>query len=154
MRCKLHARHEQKRADYVLYYKPNIPLAVIEAKENKLSVGVGMQHGIEYVDTLGVPFVFSSNGDAFLMHDRTGLFGQTGRRARSSISAYISSPDRTSDLVKNLLKILISANYLLYTSLETLGHIAQLSYSHAGFGVTKLNALECPNGKTDKGNLT
>ncbi|MBX9637477.1 EcoAI/FtnUII family type I restriction enzme subunit R [Nitrosomonas sp.] len=73
VRGKLHTRGEQKRADYILYFKSNIPLAVIEAKENNYSVGSGMQQALNYADTLGVPFVFSSNGDGFLMHDRTGL---------------------------------------------------------------------------------
>jgi type I restriction enzyme R subunit len=73
VRGKLHARGELKRADYILYYKSNIPVAVIEAKENGHSVGAGMQQALNYAETLGVPFVFSSNGDAFLMHDRTGL---------------------------------------------------------------------------------
>lgn len=73
VRGKLHTRGQQKRADYVLYYKSNIPIAVIEAKENNLSVGAGMQQALNYAETLDVPFVFSSNGDAFLMHDRTGL---------------------------------------------------------------------------------
>ena len=77
VRGKLHTRGEQKRADYILYYKPNIPLAVIEAKENGHSVGAGMQQALNYAETLGVPFVFSSNGDAFLMHDSTGLAGKT-----------------------------------------------------------------------------
>lgn len=73
VRGKLHTRGKQKRADYVLYYKSNIPIAVIEAKENNLSVGSGMQQALDYAETLDVPFVFSSNGDAFLMHDRTGI---------------------------------------------------------------------------------
>ncbi|PPD55078.1 MAG: restriction endonuclease [Methylotenera sp.] len=73
VRGKLHARGEQKRADYILYYKSNIPIAIIEAKDNSYSVGAGMQQGLNYAETLGIPFVFSSNGDAFLLHDRTGL---------------------------------------------------------------------------------
>lgn len=77
VRGKLHTRGEQKRADYVLYYKANIPLAVIEAKVNGLSVGAGMQQALNYAEALAVPFVFSSNGDAFLMHDRTGLAEKT-----------------------------------------------------------------------------
>ncbi|NOT13395.1 MAG: DEAD/DEAH box helicase family protein [Methylococcaceae bacterium] len=77
VRGKLHTRGEQKRADYILYYKPNIPLAVIEAKDNTYSVGAGMQQALNYAETLGVPFVFSSNGDAFLLHDRTGLAEKT-----------------------------------------------------------------------------
>jgi len=72
VRGKLHTRGEKKRADYVLYHKKNIPIAVIEAKDNKHTVGDGMQQALNYADTLGVPFVFSSNGDAFLFHDRTG----------------------------------------------------------------------------------
>lgn len=79
VRGKLHARGEQKRADYILYYKSNIPVAVIEAKENGHSVGSGMQQALNYAETLGVPFVFSSNGDAFLMHDRTGLADKVER---------------------------------------------------------------------------
>jgi type I restriction enzyme R subunit len=72
VRGKLHTRGEQKRADYILYYKSNIPLAVIEAKDNSHSVGAGMQQALNYAETLSVPFVFSSNGDGFLFHDATG----------------------------------------------------------------------------------
>ena len=77
VRGKLHTRGEQKRADYILYYKSNIPLAVIEAKDNSHSVGAGMQQALNYAETLAVPFVFSSNGDGFLLHDRTGLADMT-----------------------------------------------------------------------------
>ena len=77
VRGKLHTRGEQKRADYSLYFKSNIPLAVIEAKKNGHSVGSDMQQALNYAETFGVPFVFSSNGDAFLMHDRTGLADKT-----------------------------------------------------------------------------
>lgn len=72
VRGKLHSRGEQKRADYILYYKSNIPIAIIEAKDNTHSVGAGMQQALNYAETLEIPFVFSSNGEAFLMHDRTG----------------------------------------------------------------------------------
>ena len=65
VRGKLHTRGEQKRADYILYHKKNIPIAVIEAKDNKHSVGDGMQQALNYAEALGAPFVFSSNGDAF-----------------------------------------------------------------------------------------
>ena len=66
-------RGVKKRADYILYWKPNIPLAVVEAKDNKHSVAHGMQQGLGYANTLQLPFVFSSNGDAFQFHDRTGM---------------------------------------------------------------------------------
>ena len=71
VRGKLVSRGKQKRADYILYYKNNIPIAIIEAKDNKHSVGAGIQQGIDYAEALDIPFVFSSNGDAFLFHDRT-----------------------------------------------------------------------------------
>src|SRR6266568_1161775 len=72
VRGQLSTRGEPKRADYVLYHKPGIPLAVLEAKDNNHTVGQGMQQALEYATTLDVPFAFSSNGDAFLFHDRTG----------------------------------------------------------------------------------
>ena len=71
VRGKLHTRGEKKRADYILYYKPNIPIAVIEAKDNKHTVGAGMQQALGYAATLDIPFVFSSNGDGFVFHDKT-----------------------------------------------------------------------------------
>ena len=73
VRGKLHSRGEKKRADYILYYKSNIPLAVIEAKDKSHNVGSGIQQALNYAEILNIPFAFSSNGDAFLFHDRTGL---------------------------------------------------------------------------------
>lgn len=72
VRGKLHSRGKGKRADYVLYTKPNQPIALIEAKDQTHSLGAGMQQGLDYAETLDIPFVFSSNGDGFLFHDRTG----------------------------------------------------------------------------------
>ena len=71
-RGKQVVRGERKFADYILYYKPNIPIAVVEAKDNKHPVAKGMQQALGYAETLQLPFVFSSNGDAFHFHDRTG----------------------------------------------------------------------------------
>lgn len=68
-------RGEAKKADYILSYKPNFPLAVIEAKDNNHTVGAGMQQALEYAEILDVPFAYSSNGDAFLEHDRTVTSG-------------------------------------------------------------------------------
>lgn len=72
VRGKLVSRGKGKRADYVLYYKPNIPLALIEAKDNAQPMGAGVQQALEYAETLDIPFVFASNGDGFVFHDRTG----------------------------------------------------------------------------------
>ncbi len=68
---KLHTRGKRKRADYILYYKPNIPIAIIEAKDNRKPVGDGMQQALEYAEILHIPFVFTSNGDSFVFHDKT-----------------------------------------------------------------------------------
>jgi type I restriction enzyme, R subunit len=76
VRGKLVTRGKAKRADYILYYKPNIPIAIIEAKDNNHSVGDGMQHALDHATTLNIPFVFSSNGDGFVFHDRTVLSDQ------------------------------------------------------------------------------
>ena len=75
VRKKLVTRGKRKRADYILYYKSNIPLAIIEAKDNKHSVGAGIQQALQYAEMLDIPFVYSSNGDAFLEHDRTIIEG-------------------------------------------------------------------------------
>ena len=72
VRGKLVARGKKKKADYLLFYKSNIPIAIIEAKNNTYSLGAGMQQGLGYSNTLDIPFVFSSNGDGFLFHDKTG----------------------------------------------------------------------------------
>ena len=72
VRGKLVTRGKAKKADLVLYFKPNIPIALIEAKDNNHSVGDGIQQALDYAETLDIPFVFSSNGDGFVFHDRTG----------------------------------------------------------------------------------
>lgn len=66
-------RNEAKKVDYLLFYKPNLPLAVVEAKDNNHDEGDGMQQAVDYGEHLDVPFVFTSNGDSFVLHDRTGL---------------------------------------------------------------------------------
>ncbi len=86
VRGKLVTRGQAKRADYVLHVKPNIPLAVIEAKDNTHSVGDGMQQALDYAETLNVPFAFSSNGDGFVFHDRTGA--STPREADLALDGF------------------------------------------------------------------
>ena len=75
VRGKVHARGKQKRADYLLYYKPNIPIGVLEAKDNNHTVSAGIQQALGYAQTLDLPFAFSSNGDGFLFHDKTAKAG-------------------------------------------------------------------------------
>lgn len=63
-------RGQKKRADIIIYYKPNIPVAVVEAKDNKHAVGAGMQQALEYANTLDIPVAISSNGDGFVIQYR------------------------------------------------------------------------------------
>ena len=72
VRGKIAVRGKRRRADYLLFYQQNFPLAVVEAKDNTHSPGSGMQQAIAYARALDVPFAFSSNGDAFVFYDLTG----------------------------------------------------------------------------------
>jgi type I restriction enzyme R subunit len=73
---RMTARGKRKFADYILFYRPNVPIAVIEAKDNKHSVRGGIQQALGYANTLDIPFVFSSNGDGFYFHDKTATDGE------------------------------------------------------------------------------
>jgi len=72
VRGKMAARGTPRRADYLLFYQQNLPLAVVEAKDTRHSPGAGMGQALAYAEALDVPFAFSSNGKRFVMHDRTG----------------------------------------------------------------------------------
>ena len=69
-------RGERKRADIIIYYKPNIPVAVVEAKDNNHTVGAGMQQALEYAETLDIPVAISSNGDGFVIQYRKNCGGE------------------------------------------------------------------------------
>ncbi len=85
VRGNLVARGKRKRADYILNYKPNIPIAIIEAKDNKKSMGAGMQQALEYGEILDIPFIYSSNGDGFIEHDNF-----TGKERRLNLEEFPS----------------------------------------------------------------
>lgn len=70
---------QRKRADYILYHKPNVPLAIVEAKANNHNVSAGMDQALDYAAMLDVPFVYTSNGDGFMEHDRTAASGPVER---------------------------------------------------------------------------
>ena len=91
VRGKLASRGKGKRADYILYYKPNIPIALIEAKDNNHAISDGMQQALDYAETLKIPFVFSSNGDGFVLHDRTGASAQ--KESTIGLAAFPSPDD-------------------------------------------------------------
>ena len=71
VRGQLGVRKTVKSADVVLYHTSGRALAVIEAKANKHEIGKGMQQGLDYARLLDVPFIFASNGDGFIFHDKT-----------------------------------------------------------------------------------
>ena len=64
------SRGKGKRADYILSVKANIPIALIEAKENT-HVGAGLQQGLEYAETLDIPW-------SCFPRTATALFFMTG----------------------------------------------------------------------------
>ena len=102
-------RGEQKRVDYLLMYKPNYPIAVVEAKDRKKhpSPGAGLQQGIGYAEDLKVPFAYASNGDAFVEHDMI-----TGKERTLSLDEfptkeqlwerYKQEKDLTSEQIKSI----------------------------------------------------
>ncbi|WP_294364251.1 EcoAI/FtnUII family type I restriction enzme subunit R [uncultured Clostridium sp.] len=114
VRGNLTARGKRKRADYLLFYKPNLPIAIIEAKDNKNSIGSGMQQAIEYAIILDIPFVYSSNGDGFLEHDMA-----TGSERELSMDEFPSSEElwnryrNTKDLTETEEEIITEPYYFM-----------------------------------------
>ena len=62
-------RSTGRKVDYLLFYKPNLPIAIVEAKDNKVSTSHGIQQAIGYATDLDIPFTYSSNGTGFYEHD-------------------------------------------------------------------------------------
>jgi type I restriction enzyme R subunit len=112
VRGQMAGRGAKKRADYLLYYPANQPIAVIEAKDNNHSVGAGIQQALAYAEALQVPFVFSSNGDGFLFHDKSGTYAQVEQQL--SLNAF-PSPEELWQHYKQA-KDLQSVNQDLLTS--------------------------------------
>ena len=110
VRKKMVTRADRKRADYILYYKANIPIAIIEAKDNKHSIGAGMQQGLNYGEILDIPFIYSSNGDSFLEHDRTI---QDGTVERELALNKFPSPEELWDRYKKYKGIDIQAEVMI-----------------------------------------
>ncbi|MFT3790488.1 MAG: DEAD/DEAH box helicase family protein [Rudaea sp.] len=55
-------RAKQRRADYILYYRRDLPIAVVEAKEIGLPAHNGVQQAREYAQMLGLRFAYATNG--------------------------------------------------------------------------------------------
>ncbi len=82
VRGQMVSRGEGKKADYLLFYEPNILLAVVEAKDNHHEIDGGLQQALGYAEILDAPFVLSSNGDGFAFHGRTATYERQNRRGR------------------------------------------------------------------------
>ena len=78
VRGNMSSRNKKKKkfADYVLYQEPGVPIAVVEAKDNKNTVSQGIQQALGYAEILEVPSAFSSNGDAFASHNKFPAAGE------------------------------------------------------------------------------
>ena len=149
VRGKLVARGKKKRADYLLFWKKNIPLAVVEAKDATHGVGDGMQQALGYAEALDLPFAFSSNGDGFLFHDRTGdaspveielgidAFPSPDRLARFTREAQASPSSDLCNLV-----IALHHNSLATDSIWG-GNDAQSATGNVGGGVWAGLGVEC-----------
>lgn len=62
-------RRESKRADYLLRYRRDLTLAVVEAKPFKTSAGDGLQQAKNYAEILGLNFAYSTNGREIIEFD-------------------------------------------------------------------------------------
>jgi len=62
-------RGAQRRADYLLYYRRDYPLAVVEAKEVGLPAETGVQQAKDYAETLGLKFAYATNGHRIIEID-------------------------------------------------------------------------------------
>ena len=69
VRGKVTARGKPNKADYLLSYTTDLPLAIVEAKDTEHSVGAGLQQAMNYAQALDVPFAYSTNGKGFVEHD-------------------------------------------------------------------------------------
>ena len=115
VRGKTVIRGEKKRVDFILYHRGHLPLAIIEAKDNNHSVGDGMQQGLDYAEALDVPFVYSSNGDAFLEHDRLVKAGpierELGLREFPSPDALYNRYVKAKGFARDQERIIVQENY-------------------------------------------
>ncbi len=88
-------RGEGRKADYLLCPAPNLPMAVVEAKDGKHQVSDGIQQAIDYARILGVPFSYSSNGNGFYGHDEIN-----GDEKEFALNEFPSPEDLTDRYIK------------------------------------------------------
>lgn len=64
-------RRPGKRADYILRYRPDFPIAVVEAKPSYSTPGEGLQQAKNYAEILGLKFAYATNGHGIIEFDYT-----------------------------------------------------------------------------------
>ena len=138
---KLTSRGKRKFADYILFYKPNVPIAIIEAKDNKHSLKSGIQQALDYANILDIPCIFSSNGDGFFFHDKTSTTGQI--ESELSLNQF-PSPDELWDKYKKYkgvnapeVETVISQDYFLDASGRSPRYYQQIAINRTIEAVAK-----------------
>ncbi len=111
------SRGEQKKADYMLLYHNNIPLALVEAKGLDHSAMEGYQQVIDYAAILDIPFAYATNGVELIEQDMiTGLNNSSMKISdfpypEDLWNRYMKEKQLTADEIK-----LISQPYYIDTS--------------------------------------
>lgn len=112
-------RGKRKKADYILSYKTNFNLAIIEAKKNTLTAEHGIQQGIEYGEILDIPFIYSCNGKSYVEFDR--ITGKTNEFKMEEFPSPETLFERylTEKNLKNKNENLLTENYYYTTGSKT-----------------------------------
>jgi type I restriction enzyme R subunit len=66
-----HRRKKGNKADYLLRYRPDFPIAIVEAKPDWKLPGDGLQQAMDYAEILDLKFAYSTNGSGIVEHDYT-----------------------------------------------------------------------------------
>ena len=64
-------RRPGKRADYILRFRPDFAIAVVEAKPTYATPGEGLQQAKDYAEILGLKFAYATNGHGIVEFDYT-----------------------------------------------------------------------------------
>lgn len=107
-------RGKRKFVDYLLSYKSNLPIAIIEAKDNNVTEAHGIQQAIGYAVDLDIPFAYSSNGSKFYEHDRL-----TGKERELSMEEFPTPEElwnryvEEKELTEEQLKVITEPYYFM-----------------------------------------
>ena len=91
-----HTRKEKKRADYVLRYRPDFPIAIVEAKAEYKNPGDGLQQAMDYAEILGYRFAYSTNGKSIIgyldrVQARVDALEQLQEKSQEKLDALLPS---------------------------------------------------------------